>query len=246
MHGSLALSLWVTVEAYVHRMLGSYANTVDKFIVPSHFYIEKFREWGWDEDRFVYIPNFVDSEAIRPEYHPGERFVFFGRLSPEKGVSTFIKAVAKAGVRAQIIGTGPEESNLRDLAKSERADVDFCGFRTGDNLFGLLRAARAIVLPSEWYENAPISVLEAFAAGKPVIGADIGGIPELVTSERGAIFPAFSVTSLAEQLTCFSEMIDGELVAMGKRAREYVCEVHSRQAYLDRCLRVYRDLIGHE
>jgi len=243
MHGSTPLSIWVTIEAYVHRFLRSYAKHVDRFIVPSRFYISKFEEWGWAGDRFTYIPNFVRGEEIRPEFRPADGFVYFGRLSGEKGLATLIKASVSADVRIQIIGTGPEESNLKALASQLDARVEFPGYLSGEALFDRLRASRAIVLPSEWYENAPISLLEAYATGKPVIGANIGGIPEMITEERGRTFEAFSANSLAEVLTEFNDMPIGELEQMGRSARTYVMAVHSRQSYLDKCRSVYETLL---
>jgi glycosyltransferase involved in cell wall biosynthesis len=237
------LSIWVTAEAYVHRFLRSYDKYVDRFIVPSRFYIRKFEEWGWSGDRFEYIPNFVDGAGIRPDFRPGDYFAYFGRLSGEKGLATLLSAAARADVSLQIIGTGPEERNLRSMASQLGVEVDFPGYVSGDALFDRLRGARAIVLPSEWYENAPISLLEAYAAGKPVIGADIGGIPELITEQRGRTFKAFSIDSLAGALTAFEEMPDSELEQLGQNARSYVLDVHSRHSYLDKCQSLYKALV---
>ena len=114
---------------------------------------------------------------------------------------------------------------------------------SGEALFDRLRAARAIVLPSEWYENAPISLLEAYALAKPVIGANIGGIPELINKERGRTFEAFSANSLAGVLTEFNEMPVDDLEQMGRSARTYVMAVHSRQSYLDTCRSVYETIL---
>lgn len=239
LHDSLPLSIWVAAEAYVHRLLGSYERFVDRFIVPSRFYIRKFEEWGWPGDRFVYIPNFVDGEEIQPSFQPGNVFVYIGRLSNEKGLATLIRSSVIANVRLQIIGTGPEEAKLKSLASQLNAQVEFPGFVSGEALFDRVRAARAIVLPSEWYENAPISLLEAYAAGKPVIGAGIGGIPELITDERGRTFEAFSADSLATVLKEFDQMRDGELEQMGRNARTYVLADHSRKSYFEKCQSVY-------
>jgi glycosyltransferase involved in cell wall biosynthesis len=239
LHGSRLLSLWVAFEAYVHKFLQSYEKCVDQFVVPSRFYIDKFTEWGWPKDRFTHIPNFVHGEQIKPEYHPGGEFVYFGRLSHEKGLATLIRASVIAGVPLQIIGTGPAQESLRSLAEELGARVEFPGFVSGEALFDRIRAARAVVLPSEWYENAPISVIEAFAAGKVVIGANIGGIPELIDHERGWTFEAFSVDDLARTLIETNDIPSGELEQMGRNARKYVLAVHSRRSYLERCQAVY-------
>jgi glycosyltransferase involved in cell wall biosynthesis len=244
MHGSTALSAWVSIEAYLHQsILGSYKH-VDRFIVPSRFYGQKFVEWGWPEEQFTYIPNFVDAESIEADYEPGDRFTFFGRLSGEKGIGTLIDAAAKAGVRLDIIGTGPDSDALKAKAESLGVDATFPGFVSGQALFDRIRAARAVVLPSEWYENAPISILEAFAAGKPVIGANIGGIPELITEDRGRSFEAFSSDSLASRLSEFASMPAADIAEMGQKSREYVTANHSRAVYLERCSSVYRELLS--
>ena len=242
MHESYALSAWVMAEAYLHKFLGSYKN-VDQFVVPSRFYIEKFVEWGWPRESFTYVPNFVDADSIVPCYQPGSDFLYFGRLSAEKGLGTLIRAAGKANVSLQILGTGPEEDALKALANKHGVAVDFAGFVSGEALFDRLRSARAIILPSEWYENAPISLLEAYATGKPVLGANIGGIPELITSERGRVFDSFSIDSLADTLVDFANMADGSIETMGRAAREYVVAEHSRLAYLQRCQTLYQDVL---
>lgn len=124
-------------------------------------------EWGWDDQRFVHIPNFVDATSYQPDYTAGKAFLYFGRLSPEKGLTTLIKAAARVKVAVSMAGDGPQLDELRELAQEEGADVTFLGHLSGQNLHSAVRAARATVLPSEWYENAPISMLESYALGKP-------------------------------------------------------------------------------
>ena len=148
-----------------------------------------------------------------------------------------------SGENVQILGTGPDESKLQSLVAELNAPVEFLGFMSGEALFDRLRAAVAVVLPSEWYENAPISVIEAFAAGTPVIGADIGGIPELITAERGCTFEAFSVTGLSEAMSEFASLPEGELLKMGEAAREYVEAKHSRQGYFESCNNLYESIL---
>ena len=84
------------VEAVLHRLLGSYRDCVSAFVVPSRFYIDKFVEWGMPRTLFRHVPNFVDVTRYRPQYAPGKAFVYFGRISPEKGLATLIRAVAAA------------------------------------------------------------------------------------------------------------------------------------------------------
>ena len=92
--GSIALSAVVMVEAVLHRLLGSYRHCVNRFIVPSRFYIDKFAEWGMPRALFRYVPNFVDADRYVPQFAAGEYFLYFGRLSREKGLATLIRAIA--------------------------------------------------------------------------------------------------------------------------------------------------------
>jgi glycosyltransferase involved in cell wall biosynthesis len=243
MKESLSISAVIMLESAMHRLLGCYSRDIDRFVVPSRFYLEKFVEWGWPRERFSYIPNFVDVEQIQPRGKPGQAFIFFGRLGPEKGLITFIRAVALAGVKGWIVGTGPEEERLRQLTHEIGADVEFLGYRAGDDLFDTIRGARAMVLPSEWYENAPISVLEAYALERPVIGADIGGIPELIRhGETGMLFPSGDAESLAERLRQLSTMPDDDLLVMGKAGRAWVERDFTALRYRERLLELYRQM----
>lgn len=240
---SLAMSTVVMVKDTLHKLLGFYAHDVDHFVVPSRFYLEKFVAWGWARERFTYIPNFVNLKELQPNGEVGKAFVYFGRLEPEKGLATFVKAVAMAGVKAWIIGAGPEESRLKILAAAMSADVEFRGYRSGENLFDVVRAARAVVLPSEWYENAPMSLMESYALERPVIGANIGGIPELIrVGETGTLFTSGDVESLAEQLLAFEAMPDDKVLAMGKAGRAWMEQDFSATNYRDRLIALYRRL----
>jgi glycosyltransferase involved in cell wall biosynthesis len=238
MKGSLALSALVMVESYLHLMLGSYVRNVDRFLVPSRFYLRKLVEWGYPAERFEYVPNFVSAASFEACYTPGTRFVYFGRLSREKGIATLIRAAAEARVGLDVIGTGPEEPELRALAAA--GDVRFLGFLTGAKLNAAVSSARAVVVPSEWYENAPLAVLEAAALGKPPIVARIGGLPELVAeNESGWSFESRSVAELAATLRRVADLPDAEVSAAGMAARRYVEQEFSPQRYLERIRGVY-------
>lgn len=241
--GSLIMSTVVMVKDALHKLLGSYARDVDHFVVPSRFYLEKLVAWGWPRERFSYIPNYVEVKALTPNHEIGKAFVYFGRLEPEKGLVTFIKAVARAGVKAWIIGVGSEEAKLRELVIASAADIEFRGYRSGESLFDVVRAARAMVLPSEWYENAPMSLMETYALERPVIGANIGGIPELIkVGETGALFTSGDVASLTEQLRLFDAMPDETVLAMGRAGRAWMEQDFNAMRYRERLMALYRRL----
>src|SRR6185437_2608294 len=213
---SLALSSLVMVEAYAHRVLGLYSANVDRFVVPSRFLLDKLVEWGWPRERFVHIPNFVDIDRFKPHAEAGRRFVYCGRLDELKGLETLVRAAALAHQPVTLIGRGPLEERLRTLSAELGADVVFTGYLTKDALAAAIQEARAIIVPSECNENAPLSLLEGYAAGRPVIGSHIAGIPELVREdETGMLYPVGDAVALAEALARFAALPDGRVSAMG-------------------------------
>jgi glycosyltransferase involved in cell wall biosynthesis len=241
--GSLALSSVIWAEATVHRLLGSYTRHVDRFVVPSRFYMTKLAEWGLPVERFEHIPNFVSASAHEPRFQPGSHFVYVGRLSREKGVATLIRAASTAGVSLRIVGTGPQRGELEALAASLPGDIRFEGFLSGDALHEAIRSSRAFVVPSEGYENAPMTILEGYALGKPCIGAHVGGIPELVREGiTGFCFPPGDAAALATRLNMLSGLSDAEVARLGEQSRAWVETEFSVARYVDRISAVYRSV----
>ena len=242
---SLALSSLIMVETFVHRLLRLYDANVNRFVVPSRFVLDKLVQWGWARERFVHIPNFVDVEQFRADHPIGNRFVYCGRLQGNKGVETLIRAAARAKQPVTIVGTGPEDKRLRGLGAELNADVEFLGHLPKDALPAVLQSARAIVVPSEVNENAPLALLEGYAAGRPVIGARIAGIPELVREEEtGALFPSGEVEALAAALDRFGTLPDARLAEMGAAGRRWVEQDFTSAAYRNRLLALYASLDG--
>jgi len=240
--GSLAASAIVTLESGLQRSLQLYRRYLTKIVVPSQFFIEKFVEWGWPREQFVYIPNYVDAQQFTPQTTPGNYYVYFGRLAPEKGVGTLITAAAKAKVALKIAGTGPEQESLQALNASLGHPAEFLGFQAGAALHQLVQNSRAVVLPSEWYENAPMSVLESMAMGKPVIGAQIGGIPELITAETGWTYTSGNAVELTELLLLVETLSNQQLEQMGHAARVRVEKSFNKTNYIASMSSLYQSL----
>jgi len=241
--GSLALSTLVMVEAYLHRALHLYEGNIERFVVPSRFLLDKLVAWGFARERFVHIPNFVDLAQFTPGGQIGPRFVYCGRLDRLKGVETLLRAAAAARQPLTIAGSGPDEVRLRGIAEQTGSDVIFTGHLDKDALLDLIHDARAVVVPSEVPENAPLAVLEAYAAGRPVIGAANAGIPELIReNETGALFPTGDVAALADALARFAALPDSRVAAMGAAGRAWVERDFSPSVYLQRQLDLYDSL----
>lgn len=245
LRGSIGASAIVAVESTLHQQLNTYKKYLTKVVVPSQFFMRKFIEWGWPEDKFTYIPNYVDSTRFEPQYAPGDYFLYFGRLAPEKGVATLLRAVKQAGVKLKIAGTGPEEQSLHALQAELQADVEFLGYQSGDTLHQLIKQARAVVLPSEWYENAPMSLLESSAFGKPLIVADIGGIPEmLIPDQTGWTFTSGNVEALSHLLATVQAMPADQVIEVGKAGRRLVELKFNRANYIQATQALYAEIKG--
>jgi glycosyltransferase involved in cell wall biosynthesis len=242
--GSLSKSLLNMAEMYLHRTILKTYEKVHVFVSPSLFLKRKVTELGF-RGRIVHAPNFVDVRAVRPRYDWDERQIaYFGRLSPEKGLRTLMDAVKGLGLRLRVIGTGPIQDELKRRADAEGMDnVRFDGFLAGEELRRAVAAAMFTVLPSEWYENNPQSVIESFALGKPVIGSDMGGIPELVAEGRGLCFRAGDAGQLRARIEELASDPDA-VRAMGRNARQYA-ETHlSHERFYRRLTEVYGECMN--
>lgn len=237
---SLGASAVVAVESGLQRSRRLYRRYLGQVITPSMFYMRKLMEWGWPQEQLTYVPNYVDTSRFVSSDTPGNYFLFAGRLAVEKGVATLVKAAVQAKVPLRIAGTGPLEAQLRAMAGA--GQVEWLGFCSGDALWQQVRGARALVLPSEWYENAPMSILEAYASGTPVIGADIGGIPEMIDADTGWVFRSGDVDDLADKLTQAVAAPDATLAEMGRLARIRAETQFNPQRYVEGVLDVYRGL----
>ena len=242
---SLTKSFLATCESYLHhRLLNSYAS-VSMFVAPSRFLLEKLRTMGF-QGPMVNLPHFSRLEDVSRPHPPCDgSVVYFGRLSAEKGLVTLIDAVKNIPVTLKLIGTGPLEVELKEKCRREGIkNVVFTGYQKKEELAAELRSALFCILPSEWYENLPMSILEAFALGKPVIGARIGGIPELVKDHvTGLTFEPRNVNDLREKI---SFLLNNPDLAerMGRQARKMVEEEFSAEVHYQRLLAVYQQAIA--
>lgn len=181
---SLAQSALVTAEMiWHHKIKKYYEQGVAKFIAPSQFMLDTCVRLGQPRAKFVHIPHPIDARAWSLQQSDAGYVAYVGRLSEEKGLLTLIAAARQTPhIPYKLVGTGEQEAALRDAAK-DLPNVEFCGFKTGAELKQLIAQARLLVLPSVWYENYPISVLEAKAMGKIMLASRIGGLPELLPDD---------------------------------------------------------------
>jgi glycosyltransferase involved in cell wall biosynthesis len=242
--GSLARTALSVLEASVSRALGD-AHRIDHFIAVSDFLREKMIEHDVAApDDITTVHNFVDPDRFEPSRRRGEHVLYFGRIAPEKGLRTLIDAAAPlTDLPVRIAGTGEQREALEsEVARRGLDHIEFVGVRNGADLWDLVRGSICTLLPSEWYENCPMAVLESLACARPVIGADIGGIPELVDdSVDGRLFPSGDVEALREALV-WMQTHRGEAVEMGRRGREKIEERFSPEQHYRQVREVYAEV----
>ena len=177
---SLAASFIQTAVYKFHRWLKIYEKNVDLFMCPSQYMKRQLVAGGFPQEKIRVNHYGIDPHSIQSRYDHDGYFLFVGRLSEEKGIETIVRAAKLIpDVTFKIVGRGPQMERLHRLADG-LTNIEFLGFRMGEELADLYRGARAVLLPSRVHENFPLSVLEAMAAGKPVIASHAGGVPEIV------------------------------------------------------------------
>lgn len=174
----------------------------DLFVCPSCFMAEKMAQGGFRKDKLKVLCNFIDIEKCRKDgYAKDDYYCYVGRLSHEKGVGTLVEAAARLPYKLKIIGGGELSEELRTKSEELKGNVEFLGFRQWDDIKDIVGKARFTVIPSEWYENNPLSVIEAECLGTPVLGVRIGGIPELIDEGvNGMTFESGNADDLAEKI----------------------------------------------
>lgn len=241
--GSRAASALCALELLFHRRL--YARDIDRFIVPSRFVGALMVEYGFDPKKIDHLPHFVDAASRQPSFGAGEYALYVGRLSGEKGVDILVRAAARCpDVPVRIVGTGPDEARLKALAAEIKAfNVDFRGAKYGAELGAEYAGARFVVIPSVWYEPFGLIALEAYAAGKPVVASEIGGLAELLRpGETGVPVSAGDIDGLAEVLAGYWKM-PTKCIEMGRAGRAWVERDFTPAAYFQRLGSLYRGLI---
>lgn len=238
--------LMAAIESEFNKRSGLY-NKIDCFITPSEFYRGILLESGLTKSKVICMRNFLQKGSVQPKGNHQGYYLYFGRLSEEKGVMTLLKAIERVpGVLLKIAGTGPLEQELKSYVGEKQLQdrVLFTGFLSGQQLVDVVSGAKCVVLPSEWYENGPYAIMEAMAAGKPVIVSDLGGLPEIVSDgETGYVFEAFKPDGLAACINKVETLDLQEYEAMSAVSTARAKELFAADSYVERLISVYRELI---
>ena len=249
MHGGLpgAIIGYREIMKWNREVLQEYT---DLFLPPSQFMMDTCVEGGYSKEKFRVLCNFIDVSKIpqmtQIAQMKGDYYVYLGRVNEVKGVRTLCKAAAQLDKKLIVIGDGPISEELRMKSEESGAPIEFKGQMQWEEFMPILRGARFMVLPAEWSENNPLTVIESQSLGTPVLGARIGGIPELIESPsqalpkgegvvpNGMTFTSGDVEDLKEKiLMMFEHEFDYDAIAKN------AVERYSSKAYFKRLMEYY-------
>jgi glycosyltransferase involved in cell wall biosynthesis len=225
----------------LHRTLGVWRRKVDAFFTLTHFAREKFIDAGLPAERIHVKYNSVGEPHRLSRDGHGEYMAFVGRLSAEKGIATLLEAwnSDRSLPRLKIAGDGPLSSAVQAAAAADRR-IEWLGRLQTAEVNGLIASARALVMPSVWYETFGRTIAEAFAAGTPVIASNLGAMAELVADGRtGRLFEPGNAAALAARARRVATAPPAEISAMRAAARrEYLSRFTPEHNYA-RLLDIY-------
>ena len=240
--GSLINSALLALDMYFRKTFCDPLDYIDNFIFVSKFaqakHIEADSKYA-EKSTFLY--NFTPEKQV-DLLNKQDYFLYLGRISEEKGIPTLLEAMAKLPhIHLKIAGTGPL---LQQFEDRNMTNVEFLGFKEGKVLAKLIREARFVVVPSEWYENNPLSVIEPMMSGTPVIGSQIGGIPELIQEGiTGYLFHNGDVEGLSMKIDKAFRLDAAQYIEMCKATRKYAKANFSEDSYYDKLELIYKQTI---
>lgn len=238
--GSRAQSAALSASIALHRLLGTYRR-IEAYICLTPFMLEKLAS-KLPQERLAVKPNIVDVPLSPVPYEAhDDAFVFFGRLDKQKGVWILLQAFERLPeFRLILIGSGPEEAGMRAyLAEHAMQNVAMTGALPHDEALSTVARAKAFVMPTQWYEGLPLTVLESFALGTPVIGSKLGNVGALLSQWGGGA--AFDQTSPEALADCIRSLAPSALAAWSKQARTAADALCNREENYRALIRIYEE-----
>ncbi|MCM1021730.1 MAG: glycosyltransferase family 4 protein [Muribaculum sp.] len=247
--GNRLFSAVMAAEQYFRNAFFNPSSYIDGFIYVSHFACDIQQRYmpATKAAESICLYNFSMTMASQPKRRGEDPyFLFFGRLSYEKGVRTLLEAFrSMPDCQLKLVGTGPEEEALRQFAaENGMNNVRFLGYKSGEDLTDIVEQADFVVVPSEWYENNPMTIVEAYSVGTPVIGASIGGIPEIIIDNTtGYIFESGNAASLSQAIAKARSLDADAYSRMSDSALQFASTNFNPANYCTRILNFYTDII---
>lgn len=246
-HNNYLYSFISFIEYNFNKIYAPPSKYFARLISVSKFSFNKHRLDSNISSRLVHLYNFFPNlNLVTPNMEMGNYMLFYGRLSKEKGISTLIEAWKKhshGNNKLIIAGNGPLKEFC--MSASDNKSIFYVGYKSGNELKKLIADASFIIVPSEWYENNPLTIIEAYAYGKPVIGSDIGGIPEMIVEGKtGFLFESANPINLFEKINKAEKLTNLEYFSLSTNARMF-CEANfSETSHYHKLMEIYTEEIN--
>jgi glycosyltransferase involved in cell wall biosynthesis len=231
----------VAATISTHRIAGTWRNSVDRYVFPSAFARSLYLQAGWAPERLVVKPNTAPEPGLRRE-GSGHGFVALSRFSQEKGLDTLLDAWRDSEIDEPLtlIGSGELDADLRTRA-GDLANVEFLGQLSHRDALERLAGARALVVPSRWFEVFPRTIVEAYALGVPVVASRIGSLADVVDDGvTGLLVEPGSAWSLCTALRALAAD-DARTAQLGTQARRRYDDELAPGPTTRRLLEIYED-----
>lgn len=247
--GSKMMSAVMAAEQYFRNTFFNPAKFFNGFIYVSNFAREIQEKYmpAVKSTPNITLYNFSTSIKDAPKAYPSQKyFLFYGRLSYEKGGKTLLKAFRNVpDCKLKVVGTGPKENELKAFARDNNMqNVEFLGYKRGKELTDLVSNAYFVIVPSEWYENNPMTIIESYSVGTPVIGARIGGIPEIVVNGKtGFQFESGNVEDLKSKINCADQLTAEAYTKLSQGTLNFAHDNLSLENYYPRLISFYKRFV---
>ncbi|ADO55208.2 glycosyltransferase family 4 protein [Paenibacillus polymyxa] len=241
--GSQLQTIPVAAMIKFNELIGTWQHKVSRYIALTEFARDKFAESGIPLDRIAVKPNFVHHQTVKAKYDPNDRYLLFvGRISAEKGVRNLLQAWSqledRGGLRLVIIGEGPEKAEL--AAAHQQEDIRFLGKQDGDTVLDCMSRAMYVMVPSIWYEGFPMTIVESYSVGTPVLCSRIGALEEVV--EDGVTGFHFQHDDLENIKTVIRRAVAYEnYAAMRQKVAENYAAHYTEEVNVKQLLAIYSE-----
>ena len=215
-----------------------YLGRISAFMPNSEFVMRKHCACGIEKGKMHVMYNYIDGEPCQMNGEPERTvYLYFGRISREKGVMTAVHAFENMPeLRLEIVGSGEMQEELEQYLKDHKStNIQYLGAKYKEELNRKIFCAKCVLVPSEWDEPLPRTIMEAYLQGTPVIGTNRGGIPEMIISTKtGFLYESGNIENLTAQVQRMESLSHDEYLCMRKNCYEELSRVYSKQMYFER------------
>ncbi|NGY37406.1 glycosyltransferase family 4 protein [Flavobacterium sp. XN-5] len=234
---SIAQTFWLAFVVWFHKKIGTWQK-IDAYVCLTPFAVELFQQSNFrvSKEHFTVKPNFRIAPVVDSKIEKESHFLFIGRLSEEKGIDVLLDAFKELPYLIKIAGEGPLKELVEEGSK-QFSNISYLGNLSSEKVVAELQKTQALIFPSVWYEGMPMTIIEAFSVGTPIIASNLGAMSSMISNEQnGFHFESSNVNDLKQTITKFNMLSDSVKEEMGSNAFKSYTEKYSpelQQQYFD-------------